>query len=611
MSFHVGAQCRSDGTVEFRLWAPAAGKAALHLLSPEDRLLPMAPEGRGYRQCRLQGPGPGTLYRFVLDDTDERPDPASQFQPQGVHGPSAVVNHAAWEWTDGGWICPPLAELVIYEIHVGTFTAEGTFVAIVERLPELIRLGINAIELMPVAQFPGERNWGYDGASPYAAQNTYGGPGGLKKLVDCCHGQGIAVILDVVYNHLGPEGNYLWGIGPYFTDKYRTPWGDAVNYDGPYSDEVRNYFVGNALHWLEHYHVDALRLDAVHGIYDFSAHHILEELSEAVNEWARRDGKPRYLIAETDRSDPLTVTPREQGGKGMDAQWADDFHHCVHTLLTGEKRGYYEDFGALGQLEKAFREPFVYSGEYSAYRKRSHGRSARGLPGERFVVCIQNHDQVGNRMAGERLGSLVSFEAAKLAAGTLLSAPYVPLLFMGEEYAEEAPFQYFVSHEDPELYRAVSEGRHKEFSSFGWEHNVPEPTDQQTFRRSKLRWDLRTQDGHRHMLAYYRRMLELRRNHPALRLPVRGPIETRCYEKEKVLMVTRWAEGLGVLCIFHYDDSPVVIRLPEGIASPVRLVDSTTEQWRGPGASLPEKPHPGQECTVPGYCCALYEIRGL
>lgn len=610
MPLHIGAHCTPDGTVGFRVWAPKAGKAVLHLLSPEDELVPMEAEDRGYWYCRHKGSGPGTLYRYVFDDADERPDPASHFQPQGVHGPSAVVDHSAWEWTDSHWGCPPLSDMVIYEIHIGTFTAEGTFVAVIERLSELARFGVNAIEIMPVAQFPGNRNWGYDGASPYAAQNSYGGPGGLKKLVDSCHRQGIAVILDVAYNHLGPEGNYLWGIGPYFTDKYRTPWGDAVNFDGPYSDEVRNYFVGNALHWLKHYHIDALRLDAVHGIYDFSAHHVLKELSEAVDDFAKGDGKPRYLIAETDRSDPLTVTPRTEGGKGMDAQWADDFHHCVHSLLTGEKQGYYEDFGSLGQLEKAFREPFVYSGEYSAYRKRSHGRPGFGLPGERFVACIQNHDQVGNRMLGERLSSLVPFEAAKLAAGTLLTAPYIPLLFMGEEYAEHAPFQYFVSHGDQELCRAVSEGRRKEFASFAWEGEVPDPTDPQAFERSKLHWERRTGDGHSHMLAFYTRMLELRRNHPALQLPRKGAVETLCYEEQKVLVVKRWAGDTGVLSIFHYAEAPVQIRLPEGVEVTERLIDSTMAQWRGPGTSLPEKPQPAQECTVPGYCCALYEIRG-
>jgi maltooligosyltrehalose trehalohydrolase len=411
----------------------------------------------------VQGVKPGTRYFYRLDGNTERPDPASKFQPEGVHGPSQVIDpHFVWE--ELHWSGIPFSHYVLYELHVGTFTAQGTFDAIVPHLDELKDLGITSIEIMPVAQFPGDRNWGYDGVYPGAVQNSYGGPEGLKRLIDACHQRGLAVTLDVVYNHLGPEGNYLCDFGPYFTDRYHTPWGAAINFDGPDSDAVRRFFIENALSWVTEFRLDALRLDAVHGIFDFSALHFLQELAAAVHEQAERLNRRIYVIAESDLNDVRLVSSPELGGYGLDAQWNDDFHHALHTLLTGERTGYYEDFGRIQDLAKAFAEGFVYSGAYSPARRRRHGNTSKDLAADRFVVCAQNHDQVGNRLKGDRLSALVSFEGLKLAAAVVLLSPFIPLLFMGEEYGETAPFPYFVSHSDPDLIEVVRRGRRAEFA---------------------------------------------------------------------------------------------------------------------------------------------------
>ena len=497
-----GAKYIGKGLCDFTVWAPFALSVSLKFVAPEQRLVPLKKSERGYWHTRAEGCLPATQYRYLLDGERERPDPASQYQPDGVHGPSEVVDHAAFRWTDSGWKGLPLPSMIMYELHTGTFTTEGTFEAIIPRLGDLKDLGINTIGLMPVAQFPGDRNWGYDGVYPYAVQNSYGGPEGLKRLVNACHQMELAVSLDVVYNHLGPEGNYLWDFGPYFTDRYKTPWGEAINFDGPYSDEVRNYFIANALHWITEYHIDALRIDAIHGIFDFSARHFLQELGEAVRLHAQSVRRDVYVIPESDLNDVRVIRPVEVGGHGLDAQWNDDFHHALHTLLTGERNGYYEDFGKIEHLEKALREGFIYSGEYSPFRKRRHGSSSKDRPGLQFVVFSQNHDQVGNRMRGERLSGLVPFEALKLAAGAVLLAPNIPLLFMGEEYGEKAPFLYFVSHGDKALIEAVRKGRNDEFKHFAWNGEPPDPQDERTFLASKINWEKRRQGEHAVLLNF-------------------------------------------------------------------------------------------------------------
>jgi maltooligosyltrehalose trehalohydrolase len=514
-----GAQLQPDNSVRFTAWAP-------RVKQPRVRI------GSGSRACehamtRVEGePGVWSVvvpnvganadYSIVIDDGRALPDPVSRWQPEGVHGPSRVVA-SDFEWTDDDWRGVTLEDLVMYELHVGTFTPEGTFEAIIPRLADLKALGITAIEIMPVAQFPGNRNWGYDGVGLYAVQNTYGGPQALERLVDAAHAAGLGVVLDVVYNHVGPEGNYLDSFGPYFTEKYKTPWGRALNYDDTDSDNVRRFVVDNALYWVTEYHVDALRLDAVHGIFDFSATHLLQEIAESVHAEAERQGRTVLVIGESDLNDPKLLRRVEEYGYGLDAQWSDDFHHAVHAALTGETNGYYADFGAPAAIADSLREPFVYDGKFSPHRRRRHGGSSAGLPRKRFVVAVQNHDQVGNRATGDRLSATLSPEQLRLAAALLLLSPYVPLIFMGQEYGETNPFQYFISHGDERLVAAVREGRRKEFEAFGWGDDVPDPQSEDTFARSRLEWDKRACDRHEQMLMLYRDLLALRREEPMLR----------------------------------------------------------------------------------------------
>ena len=581
-----GAHPDAEGGCIFTVWAPHRRLVQLHLVSPLERRFSMERQGGGYWTVRLAETVSGALYFYTLDEELDRPDPASRLQPQGVHGPSAVVSAESYHWGDGEWAGPDPARMIIYELHVGAFTPQGTFDAIIPRLEDLQRLGITAIELMPVCQFPGERNWGYDGVYPYSVQGSYGGPEGLKRLVDACHRRGMAVILDVVYNHLGPEGNYLGDFGPYFTDRYKTPWGAAVNFDGPLSDEVRRFFIENARFWLREFHMDGLRLDALHAVVDMSARHFLEELSESVCELAKQLGRRLWLIGESDLNDPRLITPRSQGGYGLDAVWCDDFHHALHVLLTGEKDGYYIDFGKPEQLVKALRQGFVYSGQYSEFRKRRHGRSSAARPARQFVVFSQNHDQVGNRMLGERLGRLVDFEALKVAAAAVLLSPYVPLLFMGEEYGEPAPFHYFVSHSDPDLVEAVRMGRAREFGSFAWRGDVPDPQAPETFFDSRLSWESRNVGVHRLLMDFYNALIELRVTIPALAEPERDRLKAGRWRETPVVWMERWAgEGLGrVLCLFNFGRQEA--RILTGEVSECRrwrkVLDSSEARWGGP-----------------------------
>ena len=565
----------------FTVWAPMRGEVAIKLFKNGGRTVAMEKDERGYWRSLCEGVFPGTRYSYILEGSPGRPDPASRFQPEGVHSPSCVVDPQEFPWTEAGWQGRDLKDFVIYELHVGTFTGAGTFEAIVPHLDYLKTLGITAVELMPVAQFPGGRNWGYDGVYPYAPQNSYGGPTGLKRLINECHRKGLAVILDVVYNHLGPEGNYLHDFGPYFTDRYKTPWGDAVNFDGPYSDEVRNYFVENAVYWVREYHIDALRIDAVHGIFDFSARHFLEELAASIHREAEASGRKIYAIAESDLNDVRVINPVKIGGYGLDAQWNDDFHHAVHTLLTDEDKGYYEDFGRIGDMAKALREGFVYSGQYSQHRKRSHGSSSQDRPTQQFIVFSQNHDQVGNRMLGDRPGHIQTFEKLKLAAGVVILSPYIPLLFMGEEYGETAPFQYFVSHSDEVLIKQVRQGRQREFESFRWEGEVPDPQAEETFLSSKIDITRHLQGEHGTLFDFYRTLLRLRRDVPALRNLNRDNMAVTCLEEKKVVFARRWSGGDEIFCVFNFgaEQAEVVCPIPSGTWE--RLLDSSSRE-KGP-----------------------------
>ena len=567
-------------------------------------------EGNGYFTAFLGGTGPGTRYFYLLNGNQIRPDPVSRFQPEGVNGPSEVIDPDAFEWKDHGWRGTPLEKMIIYEIHTGTFTPGGTFEAIIPFLSYLKKdLGVTAIELMPVAQFPGRRNWGYDGTYLYAPQNSYGGPYGLKSLIDACHQEGLAVILDVVYNHLGPEGNYLSDYAPYFTERHKTPWGRAVNFDGSESDEVRRFVVDNALYWVTEYHIDGLRIDAVHGIFDFSARHILLDIRWEVQQQAKNLGRQIVVIAESDLNDARVINPPEKGGYGLDAQWNDDFHHCLHTLLTKERDGYYQDFDDVRQMAKALREGFVYTGQYSSFRKSRHGNSSKHLPSTKFVVFSQNHDQVGNRVKGDRLSTLVPFEALKLAAGVVLFSANIPLLFMGEEYGEETPFQYFVSHTDPMLIDAVRKGRKEEFSAFERQGDVPDPQSEETFLRSKIHLNLRRHGKHKILFELYRTLIKLRKEIPSLSHLSKEEMEVEAC-KERALLVVRRGHGQDRVCgIFNFFEKPAESRLllEKGIWK--RVLDSSLNERNGPGSSLPESiPSDGSEVrmSLQGYSFALY-----
>ena len=604
----VGAIYEAKGKCTFRVWAPHAQDVTLRIVAPSAYDLPMTRHDRGYWHATAQDLPAGTRYVYVLDGDKERPDPASAFQPEGVHGPSEVVDHSSFEWADAGWESVPLEDMVIYELHVGTFTPEGTFETVIPRLAELRELGVTAIELMPVSQFPGSRNWGYDGVYPYAVQNSYGGPRGLKTLVNAIHRHGMSAILDVVYNHLGPEGNYLWDFGPYFTDVYKTPWGEAINYDQAYSHPVRDYFIENALYWLREYHFDALRLDALHAIYDQSAKHFLRELVERVGAFSRRSARKYYLIGESDLNNVRLIKPTRSGGYGLDAQWSDDFHHSLHALVTGEQDGYYEDFGRLEQLAKAYKEGFVYSWQYSKHRKRFHGSNSKSRPARQFVVCVQNHDQVGNRMLGERLSELLDFESVKLAAGALLLSPYVPLLFMGEEYGEDARFQYFVSHTDEALVQAVREGRRNEFKAFEWDQEVPDPQAVETFQDSGLRWETRSQGRHRVLLDFHRRLLELRSSIP--RVASKKNMDVQILEKEGVLTWHRKHPDGRVHGLMNFSSRTARFPLHARDGRWTRVLDSADRRWDGPGSTLPDSIEGTEDITMPPRSVAVFRTPG-
>jgi len=580
----LGAVWSPDGICRFLVWAPRAKKVHVRIANAElpaqESTVPLQALERGYFFGVSKDVRAGALYQYVMDGNTARPDPASRFQPRGVHGPSQVVD-TRFEWSDEAWRGLALQKYVLYELHVGTFTPEGTFDAIIPRIANLKQLGITAIEIMPVAQFPGGRNWGYDGVYPFAVQDSYGGPAALKRLVNACHAQGMAVVLDVVYNHLGPEGNYLGEFGPYFTGLYRTPWGAALNFDGPHSDEVRRYFIQNALQWIQEFHFDGLRLDAINAIVDTSARKFLEELSAEVHTAGEKLNRKVYLIAESDRNDASVVAGSEVGGWGLDASWNDDFHHALHVLMTGERNGYYEDFSGVEDLARAFRDGFIYAGQYSTFRQKRHGTSTHDLRADHFVVFSQNHDQIGNRMLAERYSHTMSIDQLKLAAAVVLLSPYIPMLFMGEEYAEPAPFQYFVSHEDAGLIAAVRKGREEEFARFQWAEKLPDPQDENTFLRSKMNWELQKSGKHKIIRAFYQQLLELRATVPALMELSKRNQEVVALAAQDVIFVRRWSGESQVFMAFHFGDSNMSVEAPVPEGRWKKLLDSADRatQW--------------------------------
>jgi maltooligosyltrehalose trehalohydrolase len=637
-------QCHKDGC-RFRVWAPDRAEVFLELepaepiprpkhsaaaphpdharsiSHPANRAIPMQRDPHGYFFADIPDAGSGTRYRYRIDKT-AYPDPASAYQPQGVYGPSEVVDHRAYRWHDASWHVPPFAELIFYELHVGTFTAEGTFDAIIPRLADLAALGINALELMPVAACSGERNWGYDGAFLYAVQQTYGGPEALKRLVDAAHTHGIAVFLDVVYNHIGREGNCLEAFGPYFTDQYHTPWGKAINYDGAWSDAVRAFITDNAIYWAEQFHFDGLRLDAIHEIYDRNAITIWDDLHTAISTYEQRSGRRCYLVAESDTNDPRVVQPPESGGRGFDAQWMDDFHHCLYVLLHPQGGKHYQDFGGIEQLARAYTQGFVHTGEYLRFRHRRHGASSAGISGEHFIVFNQNHDLPGNRPGGERLSTLVDQDTLKLAAAVLLLSPYIPFLFMGEEYGEDAPFFFFSDYQDPATTKGLLDGRRDQFAAFNFAGEVRDPQDETLFQQSKLTWEKRSSGNHRLLLEWYRELIRLRRTHPLF----------ADLSKQRLQADVVGAHGLSVyrysidgdrhlVCLYNFShDTPLSFTLGYALAQGGtwrRLIASgaassgsynSRSDALNDAARMPETITAGASIQLPAQGVAVYEL---
>ncbi len=591
----------------FRVWAPLASSVAVHLVAPQERLLPLSRHG-DYFQGAWPDIPPGSRYFYRLDGNRERPDPASRCQPDGVHGPSQVVD-LTYPWTDTTWIGRPWREYVIYELHVGTYTPAGTFASLIPHLPRLRELGITALELMPVAPCPGVRNWGYDGVYPFAVHHAYGGPGGLQQLIDACHGQGLAVILDVVYNHLGPEGNYFWEYGPYCTDQYRTPWGQAINYDQADSDQVREFFLANALSWFEDFHVDALRLDALHAIVDLSAQPFLAELATAVARLGERLGRRLYLIAESDHNDSKLLRPQALGGYGLDAHWLEDCHHALHALLTGEQGGYYQDFGDLEHLATVYRQGFVYTGQYSRFRRRRHGAPAGAVTPNRFVAFSQNHDQIGNRPWGERLGHLISPAAVRLAAAAVILSPFTPLCFMGEEYGETAPFLYFVDHGDPQLIEAVRRGRREAMAACGCRGEAPDPQDPETMARSRLDLTLLAQEPHHTLWRYYQELFKLRREMlDEVDLGFSSP-EVSITGSPEVLQLLYRGDGRQYCLLLNFQREPAQVALPPGSGLWELRLQSSAAAWGGPGPAVPATASAGASLRVPAQTCVVFCAR--
>jgi maltooligosyltrehalose trehalohydrolase len=556
-----------------RVWAPKAGRVDAEVNGRTD---PMAPVPGRPGWWAAAGPVPaGTDYAFRLDDGDPHPDPRSPRQPYGPDGASRTYDHTAFTWADAAWRGAPVSGAVIYELHVGTFTQEGTLDAAIGRLGHLAALGVTIVELMPLAAFPGEHGWGYDGIGLWAVHEPYGGPDALKRFVAACHGRGLAVFLDVVYNHLGP-GNRLGSFGPYFTDVYATPWGPAVNLDQPGSDEVRSFIVGNALMWLRDYHLDGLRLDAVHAFQDHRAVHLLEQLAVAVDALSAATGRSMVLVAESDMNNPRLITPREAGGYGLSAQWNDDFHHALHALVTGERQGYYRDFGAIAGVAKVMTGAYFHDGTWSSFRGRTHGRRVDTLrtPGYRFIGFIQDHDQVGNRATGDRLPATLARHPQRegllrVASGLMLTAPFTPMLFMGEEWGTDTPWQFFTDYTDPFFAEAVSNGRRSEFAAHGWGFaDVPDPQDKETFLRSKLDWSQLGLEPYRSLLDWYRSLLALRRSRPELANPRLDQVRVEFDEDARWLLVHRGA----LLIAANLGVGPVNVPVASGAAGPGPVV---------------------------------------
>lgn len=579
---NIGVNFSTTGEAKIRVWSPLSGSVQL-VITATDEVIALEKQDFGYWTLNTSALHEGAHYTFSIDGKTGLPDITSLSQPLGTHGPSVALDLLHFPWNDTDWQNIPLEDYIFYELHTGTFTAGGSFIDIEERLNYLVELGITAIELMPVAQFPGKKNWGYDGVFPFAVQHSYGGAPCLQHLVNAAHNKGLAVVLDVVYNHLGPEGNYFSEYGPYFTSKYQTPWGNAINFDDDWSQGVREYFIENALMWFRDFHIDALRLDAVHAIKDCSAVHFLQELRTEVDQLMAVTGMNYYLVAELDLNDTRFITPVNEGGYGIDAQWIDEFHHALRVTAGGDTTGYYEDFEQIHHLAKAYRDVYVYDGQFSRHRKKTFGKKVQDNPGSQFVIFSQNHDHIGNRMLGERTSQLVSFEMQKLMAGSTLLSPFLPLLFMGEEWSETNPFLYFIDHKDPELTEAIRQGRRKEFAAFHVQGEAPDPAAQNSFESSKLQWSLLNVAPHKTMFGFYKELIKLRKNHPALHHLHRDKFQVEENIEQQTILLKRWFEGTELFCVMNFSLVAHSFILPGGEGTEWRQLFNSAEcLWGGP-----------------------------
>lgn len=585
-------------------WAPHAKALSIEMTNGNSFALVEA--GMGFWKADDLPVEPGSLYHIRINHQKKIPDPASLAQPTGVHGPSQVTDIQTFPWTDEHWKEPPLQNLILYELHTGTFTSEGTFSGIIRQLDHLKDLGINAIELMPVAHFPGDRNWGYDGVFPFTVHETYGGHHELQQLVDACHSKGLAVVLDVVYNHLGPEGNYFHEPGPVFTDKYQTPWGKAINFDDAWCDGVRHFFIQNALMWLRDFHIDGLRLDAVHAIKDMGPQHFLAELKKSVETLNEETGRHHFLIAECDLNDVRYINPYEKGGYNMDAQWCDEFHHALHALVTNEQDGYYSDFGDIEQLVKSYNHAYVYDGIFSPFRKKIFGTQTTGQPGHKFVVFAQNHDQTGNRMLGKRLSTLTSFEMQKVIAAIYLLSPFVPMLFMGEEYGEEHPFLYFTSHSDPDLIKNVRKGRKNEFKDFIKNGDPPDPQSEETFRKSKLTPEPEWSPEQKNLRKWYQALIAFRKAHPCWQSDPRHHLRAEIV-KPGVMKATGISDEHQLFMWFNFTKNPIQLKAPPDVEA---SLFSGAAQWSG-DAEIPSRYATDDPVHLPGESVIVMQNASL
>lgn len=603
----LGANIINKSECKFTVWAPEEKKVEL-ILGENDEHHPMEKDYSGYWHVSLQENVTNKKYKYQVGKKGAFPDPASLYQPEGVHGYSQVFDTKQHKWSDNEWVNPYLGDYIMYEIHAGTFTEEGTFAGIAKKLDYLRSLGVNAIEIMPVGQFSGTRNWGYDGVYPFAVQNTYGGPAELQKLVDTCHNKGIAVILDVIYNHLGPEGNYLSQFAPYFTDTYNTPWGAAINFDDEYSYGTRNYFIQNALMWFRDFHIDALRLDAIHAIKDYGAKHFMLELAEYTAQLSQVTGRNHYLIAESNLNDVRYINPVEKGGYQLEAQWSDDYHHAIHTKLTGDDFGYYMDYGSTADIVKSLNDAFIYDEKYSPFRKKVYGSKTDSNEGHQFVIFNQNHDQVGNRKFGERLSVLTGFEQQKLAAVTLIMSPYLPMLFMGEEYGEKNPFLYFVDHEDENLNKLVRKGRRAEFKHAWDKTPAPAPDEKQTFEKSMMSWNFENDEQQKTLLQLHKELINLRKTEGALRMPSRTSCNISHLRNLDVITIERWNDSHTYFCLLNYSDTQRQVELlPEKGDFLQLILNTASAKWKGSQKDLSDIAKYADTINIPAHAAIIYK----